>query len=66
MAVQPDYDVFIVKEFGGEAKKAKWTKVGAAWSHKDGEGLNVQLDALPVGGRLSIRKVRATEEKPTD
>lgn len=54
--VRPDYEVFIVKEFGGEEKKSKWTKIGAGWSHKDGDGLNIQLDAIPVDGKLSIRK----------
>ncbi len=37
-------------------RKANWTRVGAAWSHKDGKGFNVTLDALPVSGKLTIRK----------
>jgi hypothetical protein len=32
-----------------------WNKVGSAWLHKDGKGFNVQLESLPVNGRLVIR-----------
>ena len=57
--VKPDYEVFIIKEFGtSEEKKSKWTKIGAGWSHKDGEGISLQLDAIPIDGKLSVRKYR--------
>lgn len=43
------YDVVIPRKYekGGETKTA-WTKVGAAWPTKSGEGFNVKLD-FPVG-----------------
>lgn len=38
-----------------ESGKAWWTRVGAAFRNKDGS-LSVVLDALPVNGKLQIRK----------
>lgn len=34
-----------------------WTKIGAAWDHKDGGGFTLQLDLAPVAtGRVVLRK----------
>jgi len=36
-------------------KKAFWTRIGAAWHHKSGDGLTLQLDLVPVtGGRIVL------------
>ena len=49
----PDYIAFHVRD--GE-EKSYWTRIGAAWKHKDGEGLNLQLDLVPVaGGKIVLR-----------
>ena len=33
-----------------------WTRIGAAWEHKDGEGFSLQLDLVPAdGGRIVLR-----------
>jgi hypothetical protein len=40
---------------GREGKKGFWTKIGSAWPHSDGKGMNIQLDCLPVDGRIAIR-----------
>jgi hypothetical protein len=53
---RPSHGVYTVE---GEGKEAYWTKIGAAWAHKDGDGFSVQLTALPLDGRLSIRKLKA-------
>lgn len=45
----PDFIAFHVRD-GEEKSKSYWTRIGAAWKHKDGEGLNLQLDLVPVGG----------------
>ncbi len=47
---------YTVDEYdAGNGKKAKtWTRIGAAFPHKDGLGLNVQLRALPVDGRIVL------------
>jgi hypothetical protein len=35
----------------GKTQK-RWTRVGAAFPHKEGVGFNIELKALPVDGRL--------------
>lgn len=35
--------------------KGFWTRIGAAWMHKDQKGFSVQLDCIPVDGRISLR-----------
>ncbi len=44
--------VFAITERDG---KTYWNRVGAAFENKDGS-VNVNLDALPVSGRLQIRE----------
>ncbi|WP_084327670.1 hypothetical protein [Salinarimonas rosea] len=49
----PDLVAWHVAEKG---EKGFWTRIGAAWGHKDGEGLTLQLDLVPVtGGRIVLR-----------
>lgn len=40
-----------------------WQKLGAGWHHRDGKGLTVQLDAMPIDGRVVLRKPL---DSPTD
>ncbi len=35
--------------------KAYWTRIGAAWAHKDGKGFGLQLDSIPLDGRITLR-----------
>jgi hypothetical protein len=43
--------------------KTFWNRIGAAWEHGDGEGLNLQLDLVPVaGGRIVLRAPKQDEE----
>jgi len=44
-----------------EGKKGVWTRIGAAWPHSDGKGFNIQLEAVPLDGRITIRV--ASEKK---
>ena len=47
---------YIAWHVAGTEDKAFWTRIGAAWSHQDGEGLTLQLDLMPVsGGRIVLR-----------
>jgi hypothetical protein len=32
----------------------KWTKIGAAFPHKEGAGFSIELKAFPVDGRLVV------------
>lgn len=55
---KPSHKAFVVRE--GE-DKGYWMEIGAAWAHKDGKGFDLQLDALPVSGRIALR---VNEPKP--
>ena len=44
-----------------EGRKGLWTRIGSVWTHADGSGFNIQLDAVPLDGRITIRV--ATEKK---
>ena len=48
----------------GEGDKARWTRIGAAWTHKDGNGFNLALNYLPLtqDGHLVVRKVKPKQE----
>ena len=52
------YDVLVVEKYEDHegAEKANWTRIGVAFPHKDGNGLNVELKAIPVSGKLVIRR----------
>ena len=63
MSGMPSHKVFVVedREEGepvDEDNKPFWTRVGAAWPHKDGKGLNIQLaHGLSVSGRVVLREL---------
>jgi hypothetical protein len=44
------------------ADKTFWTRVGIAFENKD-RSITIQLDALPVSGRLQIREHEDREER---
>ena len=35
--------------------KGYWTRIGAAWAHKDNKGFSIQLECVPLDGRISLR-----------
>jgi hypothetical protein len=41
-----------------DGTKFDWTKIATAWEHNDGEGYEVQMDTLPVNGRLVLRTIQ--------
>lgn len=49
----PSYDALSAKEVG--EGKSYFTRVGAAFPHKDGKGHTINLDAMPVNGRIVLR-----------
>jgi hypothetical protein len=51
----PTHGVFVVE---GEGDAAYWTRIGAAWLHKDGLGFNITVAAIPLSGRLVVRANR--------
>lgn len=57
----PSHEIFHVV---GDAEKGRWTKIGVAWSHEDGDGLNLAINYQPLlEGRTVIRRVKSTGEK---
>jgi hypothetical protein len=50
----PSHIVYHVRD-GREGDRGFWTRCGAAWAHADGKGLNVQLDFVPLDGRITLR-----------
>lgn len=53
---------YTVVDFEQKGKRrSKWLKVGTAFEHKDGEGLDILFDAFPVNGRVSLRKPKSKE-----
>lgn len=56
----PTHEVFHVV---GDGDKARWTKIGVAWAHKDGDGFNLALNYTPqIEGRSVVRKVTRKQE----
>lgn len=39
-----------------DRENARWTRIGAAWHHKDDKGFTLQLDLLPPTGRIVLRQ----------
>ena len=55
----PTHIVYQVR--GEEGQKGFWTRMGAAWAHKDGKGFNIQLEGFPLDGRLTMRAASETK-----
>ena len=56
---RPSHRVYAVTKNG---ERSNWREIGAAWSHKDGEGFSLKLDFLPLSGaEIVIRKPKANE-----
>ncbi len=45
-----------------EGRKAFWTRIGSAWAHQDGNGFNIQLECVPLDGRVILRVATETKE----
>jgi hypothetical protein len=50
----PSHHVYHVRDIKGR-DKGIWTRIGSAWAHADGKGFNVQVELVPLDGRLSLR-----------
>jgi hypothetical protein len=57
-------NVFTVEEYERDGKTQKrWTKIGAAFPHKEGSGFSIELQAFPVDGRLVVLPPDPLEER---
>lgn len=55
---RPSHGIYQVQ---GDKDKARWTRVGAAWMHKDGKGARLVFDAFPLTGRILLREFTEQE-----
>jgi len=55
---RPTHRIFSVTK--NAESGSKWTEIGAAWPHKDGQGFNLKFDAMPANGaEVVLRTVTA-------
>ena len=50
-----------VKQVEGGRENGYWTRIGAAFPHKDGKGFTVLLDLLPPDGKVILREYEAKD-----
>jgi hypothetical protein len=48
----------------GEGDAARWTDIGVAWATRDGKGFTLNLNALPLNGRVVMRENTKKEAAP--
>jgi hypothetical protein len=62
---RPSHRAYVVddREPGANEQSGFWTRIGSAWPHKDGKGLNIVLSALPVNGRIVLREYTDDDAK---
>ena len=56
-AGKPTHRANIVRNYTDKdgVERSHWTDIGGVWTHKDGKGFDVALNAFPIDGRLVIR-----------
>lgn len=52
---QPKAPDFIAWHVLQKGEKTFWNKVGACWQHKDKKGMTLQLEVVPINGRIVLR-----------
>ena len=55
----PSHTAYLVRD--REGQKGIWTRIGSVWPHADGKGFNIQVDVVPLDGRITLRV--GTEKK---
>ncbi len=59
----PSHRAYQVRNFGENNAQSYWTAIGSVFQHKDGNGFDVLLDALPRDGRVVIRPITEKKEE---
>lgn len=49
----PSHIAYQVRDRDGQ--KGFWTRIGSAWVHADRNGFNIQLECVPLDGRITLR-----------
>lgn len=52
-AKTPSHVAYQVRD--SEQGKGFWTRIGSAWAHADGKGFNIQIETVPLDGRITLR-----------
>jgi len=60
MKKKPMYRAYVVEDINED--DSFWTLIGSAFAHADNKGFNLLLKALPLDGRIVLR--RYSETKP--
>lgn len=60
---KPTHRAYTVKNFkdGKGEDRSRWLEIGTVFTHSDGKGFEVVLEAVPVDGRVVIRLPKAKE-----
>lgn len=57
---KPSHEIFHVS---GEKDKAFWTKIGIGFENRDGKGINLCINYMPIGeGNMVVRKITPKKE----
>ena len=54
---------FLAWHVANKGDKGFWTRIGAAWFHRDRKGLSLQLEVVPINGRIVMRTPLDDEKK---
>jgi hypothetical protein len=59
------WDAMTVREYtdGQGAKRSDWTKVGAAFENANSGTISIQLDAIPITGKIILQVPMSREER---
>jgi hypothetical protein len=59
-AKRPTHTIYKVT---GEGKATRFIRVGCAFPHRDGQGLQLIFDGIPVEGRIAVRINRERKQQ---
>lgn len=54
---------FLAWHVANKGDKGFWTRIGAAWFHRDRKGISLQLEVVPINGRIVLRTPLDDEKK---
>jgi hypothetical protein len=55
-STEPKTPAFQAWHVTSKGDNSFWTKVGAAWPHRDGKGLSLILSVIPINGQIVLRE----------
>lgn len=61
-AAAPKAPDFIAWHVRTKGDNTYWTRLGASWLHRDGNGMSLQLETFPIDGRIVLRAPREDTE----